>query len=56
MGPRGSKHDNFGDYFYSKNARNFRFHIFLHFNARKNISSFNLEWIEFTRNCEFVLV
>ena len=54
MGPRGPKHFIFGDHFYSKNARKLRFHIFLHFNARKHISLFYLKWTEFTRNCEFV--
>ena len=47
----------FGDQFYSKNARKLRFHVFLHFNAREHmILSFYLKWIEFTRNCELVLI
>ena len=55
MGSRGPKHFIFGDHFYSKNARKLRFHVFLHFNARKHIISlFYLKWTEFTRNCEFV--
>ena len=57
MGPRGSKHYNFGKHCYSKNARKLRFHVFLHFYVGKYmISSFYLKWIEFTRNCEFVLI
>ena len=56
MGPRGPKHFIFGDHFYSKNARKLRFHVFLHFNARKHISLFYLKWTEFTGNCEFVLI
>ena len=47
----------FGDQFYSKNARKLKFHVFLHFNAREHmILSFYLKWIEFTRNCELVLI
>ena len=54
LGPQGPKHYIFGDHFYSKNARTFRFHVFLLFDARKYmISSFYLKWIEITRNCEF---
>ena len=56
MGPRGPKHFIFGDHFYSKNARKLRFHVFLHFNARKHISLFYLKWTESTGNCEFVLI
>ena len=49
MGPQRPKNYIFGDHFYSKNARKLRFHVFLHFNARKYmISSFYLKWIEFT--------
>ena len=36
MGPRGPKYCNFGNQFYSKNPRKLRFHVFPHFNARKN--------------------
>ena len=36
MGPQGPKHYIFADQFYSKNARKLRFHVFLHFNARKH--------------------
>ena len=57
MGPRGPKHYMLSDQFYSKNARKLRFHILLHFNARKHmILSFYLNWTEFTRNCEFVSI
>ena len=45
----------FGDYIYLKKARKRRFHVLLHFNARKHmIPPFYLKWIEFTRNCEFI--
>ena len=55
MGPRGRKHYIFGDCFYSKNARKRRFHVLLHFNARKHMpSSFYLKWTKFTRDCEFL--
>ena len=63
MGPRGPKHFIFGDHIYSKNVRKVRFHVFLHFNARKhNISLFYTKWTKFTRlttgtkftiSCEF---
>ena len=54
MGPRGPNNFIFGDYVYSKNARKLRFHVFLHFNARKHtISSFYLKWTKFKRNCDF---
>ena len=54
MSPWGPKHYIFGDHFYSKKARRLRFHVFLHFNARKHVmSSIYLKWIEFTRSCEF---
>ena len=42
---------------YAKNVRNLRFHVFLHFKARKQvISSFFLKWTEFTRNCELFTI
>ena len=45
----------FGDHFCLKSATMLRFHVFLHFNARKHMTSlFFLKWTEFTRNCEFV--
>ena len=54
LGPQEPKHYIFGDHFYSKNARKLRFHVFLLFDARKYIiSSYYLQWTEFTRNCEF---
>ena len=54
VGPGGPKHYIFGDKFYSKNARKLRFHVFLHFNARKHmISPFCLKCTKFARNCEF---
>ena len=57
IGAQGPKHYIFGDQFYSKNARKLRFHVFLHFNARKHmISSFYLKWTEFARNGEFVSI
>ena len=37
MGSRGPKRYIFGDQFCSKNARKLRFHLFLHFNARKHM-------------------
>ena len=44
MGPQGPKHYIFGDQFYSKNAKKIIFHVFLHFNAKKQmISLFYLE-------------
>ena len=55
MVPQGPKHYIFGHHFCSKNARKLRFHVFLHFNARKHmILSFYRKCTEFTRNCEFV--
>ena len=36
MGLRRPKHSIFSDQFYSKNARELRFHVFLYFNARKH--------------------
>ena len=34
-----------------------RFHVFLHFNSRKHMmSSFYLNWTEFTRDCEFLVI
>ena len=55
MGPWGPKQYIFGNHFCSKNARTLRFHVFLHFNARKHMtSSFFLRWTEFTRNCKFI--
>ena len=55
MVPRRPKYYIFGNQFYPKNARRLRFHVFLHFNARKHmISSFYLKWTEFIRNCKFV--
>ena len=55
MHQMGPKHYISGDHFYSKNARKLKFHVFLHFNARKHMmSSFYLEWAEFTRDCEFL--
>ena len=54
LGPRGPTHYIFGDCFYSKNARKLRFHVLLHFYARKHmIWSFYTKWTKFTRNCEF---
>ena len=53
MDPCAPKHFVFGDHFYSKNVRKLRFHVLLHFNARKHIL-FYLKWTEFTRNSEFV--
>ena len=45
MVPQGPQHYIFGDQFYSKNARKLKFHVVLHFNARKHmISSFYLKW------------
>ena len=55
MGLRRPKHYIFADQIYSKNARRLRFHVLLHFDARKHmISSFYLKWTEFIRNCKFV--
>ena len=49
--PQGPKQYIFGDHFYSKNAKKFRFHVFLLFHVRKYMtSSFYLKWTEFTRN------
>ena len=54
LGPQGPKHYIFGDYFYSKNSRKLKFHVFLLFYTRKHmISSFYLKWTEFTRNYDF---
>ena len=39
LGPRGPKHYIFGNQFYSKNAKKLRFHVFLHFHARKHMLS-----------------
>ena len=36
FGPQWSKHYIFGNYFYLKNARNLRFHVFFLFHARKH--------------------
>ena len=45
MGPWGAKNYIFGNHFYSKNGRKLRFHVFLHFTARKHmISAFYLKW------------
>ena len=56
LGPQGSKDYIFGDHFYSKNPRKFKFYLFLLFYATKHmISSFYLKWTEFTRNCEFFI-
>ena len=50
LGPQETKHYIFGDYFYSKNVRKLRFHVFLLFDARKYmISSFYVKWTEFIR-------
>ena len=38
--------------FFLKKARKLRFHVFLHFNARKHMI-FYLKGIEFTRNCKW---
>ena len=47
MCPRRPKHHIFDKQFYSKNARRLRFHVFLHFKARKlMISSFYLKWTD----------
>ena len=57
MDPQRPKHYIFGNQFYSKNAKRLRFHVFLHFNARKHlISSFYPKWTEFIGNCKFVPV
>ena len=41
--------------FHSKKSRKLRFHVFLHFIARKHmISSFYLKWIKFTRNDDLI--
>ena len=37
LGSQDPKQYIFGDQFYSKNARKFRFHVLLHFHARKHI-------------------
>ena len=51
LGPKGPEQDIFGSYFYSKNNRKLRFHVFFLFHVRKHIrSSFYLKWTEFTRN------
>ena len=50
-GPQGPKQYIFSENFYSKNAKKFRFHVFLLFHVRKHMtSSFYLKWTEFTRN------
>lgn len=43
----------FEDQFYSKNARELRFHVLLRFHARKHISQFKLKKAKFSRRCEF---
>ena len=54
LGTQGPKQYNFGNCFYSNNARKLRFHVFLLFHVKKHITSlFYLKWTEFTRNCEF---
>ena len=54
VGSPGTQALYFGGYFYSKNARKLRFHLLLHFHARKHmIPSFYLKWTKFTRNCDF---
>ena len=54
LGPQGPKDYIFGDHFYSKNPRKFKFYVFLLFYATKHMMlSFYLKWTEFTRNCEF---
>ena len=40
MGPKGLKHYIFGDRFYSKNAQELRFLIFLHFYTVKYMISY----------------
>ena len=39
IGPWGHKQYIFGDHFWSKNARTLSAHVFLHFNARKHLTS-----------------
>ena len=39
MGPWGPKCYIFGHQFYSKNRRQLRFHVFLHYNAKKHMIS-----------------
>ena len=57
IGLKGSKQLIFGGQFYSKNDRNLKCHVFLHFNARKHlISSFYLKWTELTRDREFLRI
>ena len=54
LGLQGPKQYIFGDHFYLKNVKKLRFHVFLLFHFRKHMTlSFYLEWIQFTRNCEF---
>ena len=51
MDPEPLQHYIFGNHFYSKNARKLRFHVFLHFNARKHMTLlFYLKWTKLTRN------
>ena len=55
MGPKEPKHYIFGDHFYTKNARRLRFHVFLHFNARKHMMPpFCVKSTEFTKDCELL--
>ena len=57
MGPQGLRHYIFGDHFYSKNARSLKFHVFLHFKVEKHmISSFYLQYTEFTKDYEFLTI
>ena len=54
LGTHGPKQYILGDLFYSKNARRLRFHVFLLFHVKKHMtSSFSLNLMDFTRNCEF---
>ena len=43
LGPQGPKQDIFGDYFYSKNARKLKFHVFLLFMV-ENIWYHHFTW------------
>ena len=53
-GPQGPKQYIFSENFYSKNAKKFRFHVFLLFHVRKYMTSlFYLKWTKLTRNHEF---
>ena len=63
LGPQGPKHYVFGNHFYSKNTRKLRFHVFLHFDARKYVifpimgpRGLELNWNKFTISYEFVSV